>query len=113
MDLSRGILSLQLEEITRLRTSPLDRKSNVNLAPYDGGRFALVLHQVGQQTIMRGVATYENDQALGAILRIRTSEGTEQEPSLPEFILQEGVWKEKIVADLHFGCDFAIDLFVP
>lgn len=89
------------------------REVKVNLAPFDGGRFALVLHQVGRRQIIRGVASYEQDAELGAILRIRTSDGAEHPPSLPEFILQEGIWAEKILPDRQFGCDFAIELSTP
>ena len=90
-----------------------DRKAGVNLATFDGGRFVVVLNQSGQRQIIRGVASYEQDSVLGSILKIRPSDGAEHAAELTEFILQEGIWEERILPDRQFGGDFMIELCTP
>jgi hypothetical protein len=101
---NRCLLILSLANASMISPSITpDAPAKVNLARFDGGRFAVVVHQLGQRQIIRGIAHYEQDADLGAILRIRPSDDANHAADLPEFILQEGIWEERILPDRH--CD--------
>jgi hypothetical protein len=72
---------------------------------------ALLFHHARPRRVVRGVARYEQDPVLGAVLRICSASKPASPPDDFEIILQEETWEGDIVPDQQFDCDFCIAIF--
>jgi len=80
----------------------------VDLSPYDGKRICVLVQAAGKVVPACGVASYEQDELLGAVLRIRVdSLKTDEEI---DFFISEKEWKGEITTDPELDCDFC---FLP
>jgi hypothetical protein len=87
-----------------------NRILDMDLSMYDGKRIAVVLTRGGVQRVLCGLAAYEKDDDLGAIVRIRLQDKGSDLPGRPAIILQDDAPNKCMVADDRYGYDFRLNL---
>ena len=73
-------------------------------SPYHGKRIAIVLMYRDRATMFSGMAQYQDDELLGAVLRIPLKRG--KSPGETDLIISEREWDGRVLPDSLHGCDF-------
>jgi len=79
----------------------------VRLSEFDGHKMAVIVDKGQDRVVLRGEATFVEDDHVGRSLQIHLED---DEPGYPVVVLSEDEWDGRIIPDFHYGCDFCLVL---
>ena len=86
-------------------TSPASPPAEADFSPLDGRKVAVKI-RVGQDTVIfRGLASLQNDDALGKVLNVAA---LDDEQGAHAVLLSASNWSGRIIPDFHYGCDYCL-----
>jgi hypothetical protein len=83
----------------------------VDLSQYHGKRICVLLHAAGRTVPACGLASYEQDDLLGGVLRIKLDSPAGSEVAdVVDLLISESQWNGEITTECELDCDFC---FIP